>query len=178
MRCLNKLQLSCIYSLIYLSFILSTINIPQGEISIDGICTRVIDGDSIELSDGRRRYRIRLKYIDAPELKQQSFDQQPIGQWSRDFLTKLILHRAIKVVYSKRGIYGRILGEIYLDGRSINLQMIQQGQALLYPYSTFSSRLEKHKYVTMRYLAMQQRRGFWATEGLLHPKEFRKRKRL
>ncbi|MCO4756160.1 MAG: hypothetical protein KC478_16885, partial [Bacteriovoracaceae bacterium] len=51
-------------------------------------CERVIDGDTVEVIYNNRPLKIRLAFIDAPELAQLSFDRKPIGTWSKLFLQK------------------------------------------------------------------------------------------
>jgi micrococcal nuclease len=86
------------------------------------ICTAIIDGDTIRLSNGET---VRLIGIDAPELS------QPGGEESRQYLTRLILNKGITLEtgYEDRDKYRRLLRFVYIDDLCINEEMIIQGYA-------------------------------------------------
>ena len=56
---------------------------------------RVIDGDTIWVKSDNKHIKIRLSYIDAPELK------QIYGIRSRDFLINLVLEKNVQINTSK-----------------------------------------------------------------------------
>jgi len=47
-------------------------------------------------------------------------------------LSGKVFGKTIKVEWSKRGRYGRILGMIYLESRSINRELVEEGWAWHY----------------------------------------------
>ena len=62
---------------------LTIISIPLTDIYAEeylGLVTRVIDGDSIEVKQNNMIRKIRLSYIDAPEIR------QSYGKQSKSFL--------------------------------------------------------------------------------------------
>ena len=84
-----------------------------------GRVVRVADGDTITIIDpARTQYKIRLQGIDAPE------KGQPFGRASGRFLACLVAGRDVKIQWSKKDKYGRILGTVFLDNRDINLEML------------------------------------------------------
>jgi len=103
-----------------------------------GQVERVIDGDTIiirvaspstiptnrasPLACGSLQ-RVRLAEIDAPELK------EPGGQESKQALSDMILHRQVSITWTHRGRYRRIIGQVHLDGLSINRKLVAQGWA-------------------------------------------------
>jgi endonuclease YncB( thermonuclease family) len=93
----------------------------------EGRAERVIDGDTVSvMTTGYERIRVRLYGIDAPEKNQSG------GQESMRALKDLIENRDIEVVVLDIDRYSRQVGLIYLDGKSINLEMVAQGQAWVY----------------------------------------------
>jgi len=105
------------------------------EITIDliGICTRVIDGDTFELSSGKR---VRLADIDAPESSESGF------YTSTNALSSWILSETVYVdiddIY-ETDIYGRYVCVVYVEYGSgyanINHVLLAGGYAELDDYS-------------------------------------------
>jgi len=90
--------------------------------------TRVIDGDTIEISTGER---VRLICIDTPETNENYYKE------AKDYLTDLILNKEIELVKDKSETdrYDRLLRYIYLDGDFVNEIIVENGWAVAYPYS-------------------------------------------
>lgn len=134
--------------------------------TLKGTCTRVVDGDTAVV-DGKI---IRLKYIDAPEKKQLSVDGIPIGKMSKSYLKRLIEGEKVVVKYYQRGKYGRIIGEVFLEGVNVNKKIIENGMAVLY---------QADRWEEVQFLAQIKQMGIYKTFGFLRPKKFRaKKKRL
>ena len=77
---------------------------------------KVIDGDTIWVKSENKHIKIRLSYIDAPELK------QVYGVRSKNFLSELILDKEVEVSTSKKDRYNRHLGEIYIHNDNESYQ--------------------------------------------------------
>jgi len=93
---------------------------------------RVLDGDTVEADidlgfDIHYVAKIRLAGINAPEMK------TPQGLPAKEHLTNLLTNHDF-VVTTKLNKefekYGRVLGEITINGVSINQQMINEGFAV------------------------------------------------
>jgi len=92
---------------------------PEREIVIIG---RVIDGDTVELEDGRT---IRLLNINTPERGKFFSDE------STSFL-KEFEDKPVELEIEGVGRYGRILGRLYYEEVYINLEIIRLGLAHKY----------------------------------------------
>ena len=90
--------------------------------------TKVIDGDTIEVRQEKRNYKVRLSEIDAPEINQR------FGIESKNFLASLILNEEIELIYISEDRYGRIVAKIYKDKKDINRSMVRNGLAWVYDY--------------------------------------------
>lgn len=132
-----------------------------------GVVEKVLDGDTIVVAG----QRVRLIYIDAPELKQVSSDKALIGRISKIQLQKLILGKNIHVRYFKRGKYKRILGEVFHQGKSINELMISQGYAFPYGWE-YPSLLD-----SLHYMAKLKHNGIFKYKNFKTPWYFRKMKK-
>jgi len=97
------------------------------------LVTRVIDGDTIELEDGRR---VRYIGIDTPEISHPTQGQECYG------LEATIRNQQLvegKIVELQKGIenedqYGRLLRYVYVDGVFVNAQLIAEGFAYASSY--------------------------------------------
>ncbi len=97
-----------------------------------GRIIRVIDGDTVEVAASCRRFTVRLMGIDAPEVSSAA------GNCSRDWARLHLSDDPITWRPVGIGVYGRFLGEVYLqDGTFINADIVRQGYARAdtrYPY--------------------------------------------
>ena len=92
---------------------------------------RVIDGDSLELVVGGAELEVRLIGINALELSTIGGTDSCNGRAARDHLQGL-LDAAIQIelVAGAEDRFGRRLGELFADGRSVNTAMVDDGWAL------------------------------------------------
>lgn len=129
----------------------------------------VHDGDSMRVRcpGERGSIAIRMEQIDAPEL------EQAYGTRARDQLRRLCPVGSPAIVHVQgRDQYGRVLGNVTCDGKSVNEEMVAAGAAWLYD-----------RYVTDRGLyalqdrARAQKRGLWAAKNPEAPWRWRYRQR-
>lgn len=118
------------------------------------VITRVIDGDTVELADGRK---IRYIGIDAPEMsKHDCFASE-----AKLANERLVLNRAVRL---ERDItdtdrFGRLLRYVYVGDTFVNLQLVADGfaQVLTYPPDV----RENEQLRTATAVARQANRGLW-----------------
>ena len=93
--------------------------------------TEVIDGDTFYLGNGDK---VRMLGINTPE------SGRPYAQEATDFLTNMILGKEVTLVNDSKNpdidSYGRLLSHVYVNDSLINFEMIQEGFAFWYPYSS------------------------------------------
>lgn len=86
--------------------------------------TRVIDGDTLDLSDGRR---VRLAQVDAPERN------ECFGSQSTAALVELANGKSVELRRPPNGPekdrYGRTLADVSVGGKSVNEALVQAGAA-------------------------------------------------
>ena len=105
------------------SQILDTYNDTECNIEESGICTKVVDGDTIYLDNGEK---IRFVGVNTPEKGVEGY------QTSKLFVEKLCLGKTvgIDVDDSKNSDkYGRTLGVVIIDGKSVNEMLLKEGLA-------------------------------------------------
>lgn len=92
------------------------------------------DGDTVVLFvDGRTQMKIRLSSIDAPESshtnKQVGRVGQPYSDNSGKYLASMVQGKAVDAYCFETDKYGRNVCELFVDGRSVNREMVKQGWA-------------------------------------------------
>jgi len=124
------------------------------------ICTRVIDGDTIVLSNGEK---VRLIGVDTPETKRPNHPVEYYGKEASAFTKKMVEGIPVKLEddWQQRDKYDRLLAYVYLmDGTFLNAEIIKQG------YGHASTQLP-FKYLEFRQYekeAMEAKRVLWADE--------------
>src|SRR5690606_25887832 len=117
----------------------------------------VHDGDSmrVQCPGERRTIAVRMHQIDAPEL------EQPYGKDARNHLRRLCRVGSTATIYTQgRDQYGRLLGDVYCAGKSVNEEMVSSGSAWIYD-----------RYVEYRSLyrlqdpARPDRRWYWTPQN-------------
>ncbi|BAY14027.1 thermonuclease family protein [Calothrix sp. NIES-2098] len=131
------------------------------------------DGDTLRARNQQgQAVTIRLACIDAPELK-----QQPWGQQSAARLKQLLpAGQSIKVRQVDRDKYKRVVAEVYVGDRSINLNMVQEGQAVVYRQYLKGCASTKDQFLKAEATAKQQNLGFWNQTKPVMPWIFRQGK--
>jgi endonuclease YncB( thermonuclease family) len=123
--------------------------------------TRVVDGDTVKLSDGRT---IRLAGIDAPE------SNQPYGDKARDRLSLLVQDRPVTLHEVTRASWGRQQARIQWHDVDVNGWMVRWGAAWVdsrYPTDrtkTWQAWQGKSK---------MERRGLWRSSSPIAPWRWR-----
>jgi len=94
---------------------------------------RVYDGDTIKAVGYDIEIKVRLVGIDAPETsKGKRKPGQPFGRKAEKHLAALVLNKIVDIKGYGSDRYGRILAEIYIDDKNINLEMVKTGYAEVY----------------------------------------------
>jgi endonuclease YncB( thermonuclease family) len=94
---------------------------------------RVYDGDTIKAVGHDIEIKVRLVGIDAPETSKGKHKAgQPFGRKAEKHLAGLVLNRVVDIKGYGSDRYGRILAEIYIDDRNINIEMLKSGYAEIY----------------------------------------------
>lgn len=121
-------------------------------VSFTGRVVGVTDGDTITvLVDGVRQVNVRLAEIDAPERA------QPWGNRSKQALSDLVFGRSISVLQTDVDRWGRIIGQVRVDGLDVNYQMIASGDAW-----AFRHYLSDQTLIEVEAGAKREGRGLWS----------------
>lgn len=127
----------------------------------------VHDGDTLTgLDESKTQFKVRLDAIDAPELG------QPFGQAAKKALSEKVFGKDVVVIAKTRDKYGRTVGHVLIDGRDVNLEMLEQGMAWHYTKYDKNVRLSRAEGE-----ARAAQRGLWQDRDPVPPWDWRKIKR-
>lgn len=120
--------------------------------------TRVIDGDTIEVSIGSTSYRVRYIGINTPETS------QPCGDTATDANTALVGDQDVTLVkdISETDRYGRLLRYVYVGDLFINAELARQGFAEAATYPPDVAHTEE--FVELAAQARETNLGCWASD--------------
>jgi micrococcal nuclease len=119
---------------------------------------RVIDGDTLLLSNGER---VRLIGVDTPELHHPLKPVQYFAREASEFTRSMVEGKRVRLEYErrKRDKYGRLLAYVYLeDGTLLNAEIIKRGYGFAYTKYPF-----RYLDVFRQYQreAREHERGLW-----------------
>jgi endonuclease YncB( thermonuclease family) len=137
---------------------------------------RVVDGDSFIVKHGSVNLKIRLVGIDSPEASNRKHrDGQPFFRQSTQHLAGLILKKTVDVKSYGADRNGRTLGEVFLlNGKNVNLEMVQAGLAEVYRGKPASG-LDMDLYWKAEEEAKAARRGMWSLgKTYVGPRDWRR----
>ena len=121
-------------------------------------CTRVVDGDTIILSNNER---VRLIGVDTPETKHPRKPVEYFGMEASTFTKKMVEGKEVRLEYDqqRKDKYGRLLAYVYLmDGTFLNAEIIKQGYGYAYTRFPFKYMEEFRQYEKE---ARETKRGLW-----------------
>ncbi len=130
-------------------FIGHTGNLPEME---QVLVVRVIDGDTIELADGRR---VRYSGIDTPERGE--FYSNEATARNRE----LVAGKIVELQRGKRDKdeFGRLPRYVYVNGVFVNAELVAQGYARAYIFDP--DERYSQIFVQLEQYAKMSKRGLW-----------------
>jgi endonuclease YncB( thermonuclease family) len=153
-------RIACLFSVLAIT---ATIQADE----LRGKVVSVTDGDTITVLDADNvQHKIRLQGIDAPEKK------QAFGTRSKECLAEKVADQDVVVMWKDKDRYGRILGEVMIGKRHINLELVQEGMAWHYTQYSKSKELADAEGA-----ARKAKKGLWADKDPVPPWDFRKQER-
>ena len=133
---------------------------------LQGRVISVQSGGALTLVDSQQReHRIRLAFIEPPELA------QTFGAEAQAALAALVLNREVKVQVLGTAADGSQLAEVVSPSdKNVNLELLSRG-LVWHAYFDRQSAAERERYQTALLEAQRERRGIWALDRLETPQE-------
>ena len=160
-----------IITLIVSGFLFNTVSLSKSELFI---CEKVIDGDTIRLSNGEK---VRLIGVDTPEFYHPLKPVEFYTKEAKMFTKKLVEGKRIRLEYDKekRDKYERLLAYVYLEnGTFLNAEIIKQGYGFAYTKYPFKYLEQFKKYEKE---AREKELGLWKGKGEMEFRWLIKQKR-
>lgn len=148
-RTICFLAILCLISITVLSSFADTVH----------TVTAVIDGDTVILENGRR---VRIAFIDTPELEYKKRKQQYFSIRAKKFISDTVLEQDVTLQQiTAKDRYKRLVAILTLrDGRDVGALLVQKGMAFVYPHGV-KHRLYIDELGKMQKKAMDARVGMW-----------------
>lgn len=142
----------------------ASVNFPSATVVSVG------DGDTMRINYQGQTITVRLACIDAPETA-----QTPWGPAATDRLRQLTPRDStIQFREADTDRYGRTVAEIYAGGQNVNLQMVQEGYAVVYTQFLRSCPETSSTLQVAEAQAQQQQLKFWSQSNPVMPWDYRR----
>lgn len=124
----------------------------------------VIDGDTITIEDGKGTL-VRYIGIDTPEIARQDSPGDPFSEEAKKLNGTLVRGKSVRLEYDSEryDVYGRLLAYVFVDGASVNEQMLRQGLAT--PLFIEPNVKYREEFTRAADEAKKERRGIWGDLG-------------
>ncbi|MEQ6390389.1 thermonuclease family protein [Bacillaceae bacterium S4-13-58] len=128
--------------------------------------TRIVDGDTIEISINGKEESVRLLLVDTPETKHPSLPVQEYGPEASQFAKTKLLGKQVQLEYDgpKRDKYDRLLGYLWVGGKTFNEMLLEEGLARI-AYIYYPPYTHYDAYVKAENRAKSAKKGIWSIDG-------------
>lgn len=141
--------------------------------SLNGRVVSVGDGDTLRVATGEKTITVRLACVDAAETA-----QAPFGKAATERLRQLLpVNQQVTLRVADTDRYGRSVAKVYKDNLSINLALVQEGQAVVYRQYLNACPELRERLLKAETSARGRKIGFWNQANPILPADFRRGKR-
>lgn len=136
---------------------------------------KIYDGDSLKVTGAGLTLPVRLVGIDAPETGGGKHPPQPFSREAKTALSGMILGKTFLLKSYGTGGYNRVLAELFVADRNVNLTLVRQGLAEVYR-GRKPRDLDTDAYLSAQAEARRSSRGIWSLGSRYEsPRDWRKR---
>jgi micrococcal nuclease len=129
-----------------------------------GMVVGVSDGDTIMVLHEGRGEKIRLYGIDAPDIG------QAFSKRAKQFTSDMVYGKTVEVKTKHKDQYGRTVGIVTVDGKSLNEALIKNGLAWVYRINCKEPFCEN--WIDLEVVARYGKIGLWSEPNPIPPWEF------
>jgi endonuclease YncB( thermonuclease family) len=144
--------------------IIHKVNNQKQQKFVDGKVIKIQDGDTFTMIfDNGFEVKVRLNGIDSPEKK------QPFSNIAKQTLAAMVFQKDVRVFYTSKDRYGRVLGDVFVDDINVNHEMLRKGMAwhfVKYSDDATLAKLERE--------ARINKVGLWVDSNPIAPWDFRR----
>ncbi len=127
-------------------------------VGYEATVVRVIDGDTILLSNGEK---VRYIGINTPEIHHPTRGKESYGEEAKEANRRLVEGKTVRLEFDvqQRDKYGRLLAYVHLDGQMVNRTLVREGYAEVATYPP--NVRHQVEFVKLQREAREQQRGLW-----------------
>lgn len=143
--------------------------------TFDAEVVSVTDGDTIKVRINGQVESVRFLLVDTPETNHPRLGEQPFGQEAKDFTKKMLEGKTVQLEkdVSDRDKYGRLLYYLYVDGKSVQEELLRNGLArVAYVYAPNTKYVDQ--YYEIQKEAQRKGIGIWSIENYAQEDGFHK----
>lgn len=133
----------------------------------NGKVVSVQDGDTITIkTNDNQSIKIRFYGIDCPESKWEGhWDAQPYSKEAKEFVSNIIFGKTVSVRLKDDETYGRVIGEVFYDGKSLSRELAREG------LTWWNKKYEPHDLDIKRLAerARKNKKGLWKDDSPVPP---------
>lgn len=148
-------------------------DVQEGHIPVELV--RTIDGDTIQIDYNGKHERVRYLLIDTPEIDHKNArNTEACAMEATERNDQLLKSGRVTIEFEDeeaRDHYDRLLAYIYVDGKSVQETLLEEGYArVAYVYDKNSKHLDQFNAAEKR--AKAERDGVWAADGYVTNRGF------
>lgn len=130
---------------------------------------RVVDGDTLEVNISGKEEKVRLLLIDTPETVDPNKPVEPFGPEASDFTKKALTDKNVELEFDvqERDQYGRLLAYAWIDGKTHNERLLENGLAQVVVYQPNIKYVDHFRIVQKN--AQAAKVGIWGQPSALDP---------
>ncbi|NGM64217.1 thermonuclease family protein [Sphingobacterium sp. SGR-19] len=125
--------------------------------------TKVIDGDTFWVDNGKESFKVRFIGIDAPETRNSRWKQKGyFATESKEYVQSKTEHQWVRLEFDVQAMdrYKRRLAYIYLeDGTFLNASLVERGYAVVDTYPPNVKHVEQ--FIDLQKQARNAKQGLW-----------------
>lgn len=130
----------------------------------------ISDRNALRVRQQGRTITVWLGCMEMPDPAQKTW-----GKMAADRLDQLLpAGQTVQIREINRDRYGSIIGEVFVNGESINLQLVTEGMAALNPQYLNECRRTQAQYLLAESEAQQQGIGLWQEANPCLPWDYRR----
>ena len=135
--------------------------------AFEGIVILIADGDTITVVHNGKPEKIRLYGIDTPESK------QTFGNQAKNFTYAMVYRKSVNVEPVTTDRYGRTVGIVHVDGKSLSEELVKSGFAWV--YDRYCKKDMCDKWRKLEEAARQSKLGLWLQGDPVEPWKYRRK---
>lgn len=143
--------------------------------TFDAKVESVVDGDTIKVYINGKVESVRFLLVDTPETNHPRLGKQPFGEEAKEFTRQMLEGKTVQLEkdVSDRDKYGRLLYYVYIDGKSVQEELLKNGLArVAYVYAPNTKYVDR--YYEIQKEAQQKGIGIWSIENYAQEDGFHK----